>query len=37
VQLDHLVALGDVRADDGVVLQPAVGDHRALFATLRAP
>ncbi len=34
VQLDHLVALGDVRSDDGVGLRLPVGDHRALLATL---
>lgn len=36
VQLDHLLAVGaGVSADDGVAVQLAVGDHRALFATVR--
>lgn len=35
VQLDHLLAVGAaVRSDDGVAVQLAVGDHRALFATV---
>jgi endonuclease/exonuclease/phosphatase family metal-dependent hydrolase len=36
VQLDHLVALGDVLLDDAVAVRPAVGDHLALVATLRS-
>jgi endonuclease/exonuclease/phosphatase family metal-dependent hydrolase len=35
VQLDHLLAVGGrVRSDDGTAVQLAVGDHRALFATV---
>jgi endonuclease/exonuclease/phosphatase family metal-dependent hydrolase len=35
VQLDHLVALGDVCATDLLAVRPALGDHVALLATLR--
>ena len=35
LQLDHLVALDDVVADDAVARRLTVGDHLALFATLR--
>jgi endonuclease/exonuclease/phosphatase family metal-dependent hydrolase len=35
VQLDHLVAVGDVLLDDAIAVRPAVGDHLALVATLR--
>ena len=35
VQLDHLLAMGGrVRTDDGTAVKLAVGDHRALFATV---
>jgi len=34
VQLDHLIALDDVRADDPVAVRMPVGDHLALLATL---
>ncbi len=36
LQLDHLVALGTVAADDGTARRLTVGDHLALFATLRS-
>ena len=36
VQLDHLLAVGGrVRSDDGTAVLLPVGDHRALFATVR--
>ena len=36
VQLDHLLAVGGrVRAEDGTAVRLGVGDHRALFATVR--
>jgi endonuclease/exonuclease/phosphatase family metal-dependent hydrolase len=35
VQLDHLVAPDEVTADDAVARRLPVGDHLALFATLR--
>lgn len=35
VQLDHLLAVGAVRGDDGRAVRLAVGDHRALVATVR--
>ena len=37
VQLDHLVALGPHSSGDGTAVQLDVGDHLALFATLRPP
>lgn len=35
VQLDHLLALGDLRGDDPEVRRLAVGDHRAVLVTVR--